>query len=139
LPVGQALARCISSAVCNERATLPAAKSTGSDAQVVSCCLGRLEQLHQPPGIPGGERPHDAQSLLKIESITGVFGGVTLRFTGMAGHSYSVQYRDSLAVGSWQKLADVQTVPTTSTIQINDPVGGGGSARFYRLTTPKLP
>jgi hypothetical protein len=85
-----------------------------------------------------GTDPHNAQSCLRIESITRLPGGVALRFTGMSGHGYSIQYRDSLAVGSWQKLVDVPATQSTSTVQVND-TSGGGSARFYRLTTPILP
>jgi len=45
--------------------------------------------------------------------------------------------RDSLVGGSWQKLADVEAMPTTGVVQVNDP--SGAVTRFYRLTTPKIP
>jgi hypothetical protein len=66
-------------------------------------------------------------------------GAAAIRFTRVAGRSYSVQYRNSLATGSWQKLADVPAASTTATVQVSDPSAGGATSRFYRLVTPKLP
>jgi hypothetical protein len=83
-----------------------------------------------------GTNPRDAQSLLKITSVTRITGGFALRFNGIAGHSYTVQYRNSLSTGSWQKLSDVATLSANSNVVVNDTAGAGLSTRFYRLVTP---
>jgi hypothetical protein len=83
-----------------------------------------------------GTNPRDAQSVLKISSISRITGGFALRFNGVAGHSYSIQYRNSLATGSWQKLADVSSLVVNSNVVVNDTSGAGLSPRFYRLVTP---
>jgi len=83
-----------------------------------------------------GTNPHDAQSLLKIASISKITGGFALHFNGAAGHSYSIQYRNSLSAGSWQKLADVSSLIVNSNVIVNDTSGAGLSTRFYRLVTP---
>jgi len=82
-----------------------------------------------------GTNPRDAQSLLKISSINTISGGITLRFNGIAGHSYSIQYRNSLSTGSWQKLSDIPSLSVNSSVVVND-TGSGQSTGFYRLITP---
>jgi hypothetical protein len=86
-----------------------------------------------------GTDPHDAQSLLKISSITPFPGGVALRFSAVAGHTYSVQYRSNLMVGAWLKLADAGPFSTNSTVTINAPTVPPQTARFYRLVSPSTP
>jgi hypothetical protein len=49
-----------------------------------------------------------------------------------------VLYRNSLATGTWLKLADVAAQPGTGPVTVNDPAIGGTS-RFYRLVTPEVP
>jgi len=85
-----------------------------------------------------GTDPHNAQSYLKIDSITPGPGDMALRFTAIAGHTYTLQYCTNLTVGAWQKLSDSGPFSTNSIIQVNDSPGSS-KARFYRLTTPKLP
>jgi Bacterial TSP3 repeat len=83
-----------------------------------------------------GTNPRDGQSLLKITSVTKIPGGFALRFNGITGHNYSIQYRNSLSTGSWQKLADISSLVVNSNIVVNDSSGAGLSTRFYRLVTP---
>jgi hypothetical protein len=83
-----------------------------------------------------GTNPRDAQSVLKISSISRISGGFALRFNGVTGHSYTVQYRNSLSTGAWQKLADVSSLVVNSNVVVNDTSGAGQSTRFYRLVTP---
>ena len=85
-----------------------------------------------------GTDPHNAQSYLKIDSITPGFGIMALRYTAIAGHTYTLQYRTNLAAGAWQKLSDAGPFSNNSTVLVNDP-SAGSKARFYRLTTPMLP
>ena len=86
-----------------------------------------------------GTNPRDSQSLLKIDSVTLSSASLSLRFTCVTGHTYSIQYRDNLAAGSWQKLVDLDAASTNATVQVDDPSAAGASTRFYRLVTPKLP
>lgn len=85
-----------------------------------------------------GTDPRDVRSALKLEASSVSGGGVVLRFTAMAGRSYTVQSRTDLSSGSWSGLADVDRQTTTRVFEINDAMPAGGSFRFYRLVTPKV-
>jgi hypothetical protein len=86
-----------------------------------------------------GTNPRDAQSFLKIDSVTLAPGAVSLRLTRAAGRTYSIQYRAKLTDGVWQRLADIDAASTNATVQVDDPTAGSTVTRFYRLVTPKLP
>lgn len=60
----------------------------------------------------------------------------SLTFNAVSGKSYSVQYRDTLDAGSWQKMRDISG--TTGAVTVNDP-SPLVIHRFYRLVTPALP
>ena len=62
-----------------------------------------------------------------------------MSFYGLAGSSYTVQYRDDLANGtSWQNLQNfpAQTNSGPREVVVTAP---GPSRRFYRVLTPMLP
>jgi len=87
-----------------------------------------------------GTNPRDASSRLQFDLVSALGGTVTLRFTAMSNHSYTIQYRDDLATGGWQKLTNVLAGATTRAADVPDPAGGGGGReRFYRLVTPLIP
>lgn len=86
-----------------------------------------------------GTHPHDAASFLKMDSISSGSTSVVLRFTAVAGESYTVLYRDTLASGAWLKLRDVPAQPEGGVIEVHDPDASRVGARFYRLVTPELP
>jgi hypothetical protein len=86
-----------------------------------------------------GTDPHNAQSLLKFNSISRIAGGVALGFSTIAGHTYSIQYRSNLIAGAWQKLTDIGPFATNAAPVVNDVALPAQSARFYRLITPALP
>ncbi len=87
----------------------------------------------------GGTDPRNPQSGLKIR-LTGTSGNsYLLRFTAVAGLSYTVQYRDSLLTGNWLKLQDWNVSTNTTEAEISDVIPNTGNARFYRLVTPKTP
>ena len=86
-----------------------------------------------------GTNPRDASSRLKFDSVSASAGTVTLRFTAVANLSYTIQYRDDLAAGGWQKLTNVLAAATTRDTDVQDPAGGGARERFYRLVTPEIP
>ena len=86
-----------------------------------------------------GTNPRDAGSALNFE--TEILSGTTfsITFTAMAGKSYTVQYRDSLSSGFWQKLADVAPQAASTVVQVNDSGANGAANRYYRIVTPAVP
>jgi hypothetical protein len=85
-----------------------------------------------------GTNPTNALSTLKLNVLTtvGVGTGAVFEFSAAADKSYTVQYRDSLVLGNWQKLFDVLPASTNRTIGVTNSAGG---TRFLRLATPQLP
>jgi len=86
-----------------------------------------------------GTHPRDAASFLKVDSIRSDTTSVIVRFTAVAGKTYSVLYCDTIAGGTWLKLGDVGAQTSTGVIEIPDPCANGTRTRFYRLVTPQLP
>ncbi len=86
-----------------------------------------------------GTDPRNSKSFLKLNLKNGSVGGPKLSFAFVAGHSYSIMYRDSLATGGWQKLTDVAADSTSRIIEVEDPLPHTTPVRFYRLVTPALP
>ncbi|MBI5385408.1 MAG: FAD-dependent oxidoreductase [Verrucomicrobia bacterium] len=85
-----------------------------------------------------GTNPGDPASFVKADFAL-QNGAATLRFVVLAGNSYTVQYRDSLSDGPWQKLTDVPAGGFTREVEVPDPQPATSGARFYRLVTPALP
>ena len=85
-----------------------------------------------------GTDPRDARSCLRIESLQPARGpaGTVIRFPGVAGRSYTLQYRDLLQSGSWQKLQDLPAPATNGAMEAQD-TSAGGASRFYRIVTPR--
>ncbi len=86
-----------------------------------------------------GTDPQDAQSRLCIDSLTLIPIGVQLRFAAIAGHTYTVQYRDVLSEGAWQNLAHFGPTNQSSLLETLDTASGNTRERFYRLVTPQVP
>ena len=82
------------------------------------------------------------QQPLRIESV-GLSSEappiLQIRFTGTAGQTYTVQYRDSLTAGNWSKLVDVSAQGVTKTIEITDSGMTNSTTRYYRIVTPQQP
>ncbi len=79
---------------------------------------------------------------LRIESVAwsgGTSSVLHIRFTAVAGQSYSVQCRDSLGTGSWLKLTDVPSQPLTQTMDVSDSTVTNSATRSYRIVTPQQP
>lgn len=83
-----------------------------------------------------GTDPQDAASRF-TNAITRDGGVPTVRFLARAGHSYTVQYSNSL--GSWSKLADITPPAVTGEVGVADPTAVGQTKRFYRILTPAQP
>jgi len=86
-----------------------------------------------------GTNPRAASGHLKFDSVTVSAGTVRLCLTAVANRSYTIQYRDDLAAGDWQKLTNVLAGAATHAADVPDPAGGGARERFYRLVTPEIP
>jgi hypothetical protein len=84
-----------------------------------------------------GTHPNDAASYLRVESISGSGGEVSIRFWAVTGKSYSVLYRQAVGAGNWTKLVDVPIQAVPVEIEIVDPDAGDVSERFYRVVTPQ--
>jgi hypothetical protein len=82
---------------------------------------------------------NQSQPPLRIEFV-GVSSGsplvLRLGFTAVAGQTYTVQFRDSLSVGSWSTLANIPAPALTQSCLVNDPIPPGSTARYYRVVTP---
>jgi hypothetical protein len=76
--------------------------------------------------------------VLRIEGVHWDGNDLRLGFTAVAGHSYSVLYRDSLAEASWLKLTDVDAVSVMMVLEVRDPNAGERAARYYQLVTPAI-
>ena len=85
-----------------------------------------------------GTNPRDPNSALKFDSVVSASGAVLLRFSAVAGKSYTVQYKPHLSTALWEKLADVPAGPDRAVETADDSLGEF-SARYYRLVTPALP
>ncbi|MEK0452066.1 MAG: hypothetical protein RL088_4334 [Verrucomicrobiota bacterium] len=84
-----------------------------------------------------GTNPRDNASVFKLTaSSTTETGTLALDFTAVAARSYTVQYRDSLATGTWEKYYDVPAGPNTRSELITVPMNT--TARFFRIITPAV-
>jgi hypothetical protein len=94
--------------------------------------LTNLQEFH------AGTDPLELASVLKFTAVSFLAGAVQLQFAVAAGKSYSVQFRDALADGQWNKLLDLAEQESSGTIEVLDaqPVS---SNRYYRLVTPAQP
>jgi len=53
---------------------------------------------------------------------------------------YTVQYRDAVDSGQWNRLTDLVAAPTNRLVEVTDPaVGTSHALRVYRLATPRRP
>jgi sialidase-1 len=83
-----------------------------------------------------GTDPLNAANSLKL-NLSPTSTNAMLHFEGVSNKSYTVQFWDELVAGSWQRFADVTTLPSNSTVAI--PVAATNATRFFRLATPQLP
>ena len=89
-----------------------------------------------------GTDPRDGQSCLKIESTTtgsGTPQAISIRFNAVADRTYTVQYRNSLAAGSWLKLTNVPPPLVSGMMDVAVPSATNSNARYYRVVTPWQP
>ena len=83
-----------------------------------------------------GTDPIDSQSYLRIDQST-VANQTTLLVAAVSNRTYSVQFSDSLAAGSWNNLVRLAARPTNRVESIPDPTGT--TNRYYRVVLPAQP
>ncbi len=81
-----------------------------------------------------GTDPNDPQSGLKFISATRSGSTCTLVFNGVAGHSYTLEYKTALQSGSWLTLTNLPVSTASGGKQVTDTTATN-AARFYRLLT----
>ncbi|MDB6056012.1 MAG: hypothetical protein JWN25_3535, partial [Verrucomicrobiales bacterium] len=86
-----------------------------------------------------GTNPLDAGSRLQINVPVVTANSISLSFSAVAGKSYSVLYRDSLAQGSWLKLSDVSPQSQDGLVTVQDSTVRNPAGRFYLIVTPAIP
>ena len=82
-----------------------------------------------------GTNPHDPLSLLKIEEVIPSPAGTTIRFHGVAQHTYTIDFQEALGGKGWLALTNVPSLLTEGRVEVMDSVPQT-SSRFYRLKTP---
>jgi hypothetical protein len=85
-----------------------------------------------------GTHPRNGTDYLKVASVSVVSGQPRIRFTAVAGRTYTLQYRNSFGAGDWARLIDVPIQATTGLTELVD-ISATGTQRFYRLVTPATP
>ena len=83
-----------------------------------------------------GTDPQDAQSYLRVESITAA-GEATIKFGAISNRTYTLQYSDGIPGGNWRALAGIVSQSTNHIETVVDPAPL--TRRFYRVVTPRLP
>jgi sialate O-acetylesterase len=82
-----------------------------------------------------GTNPRNNLSVFKLTaSATTDAATLALQFQALGGRSYSVQYRDELTSGVWEKYYDVPAGPDTRDELITVPMNT--AKRFFRIITP---
>jgi hypothetical protein len=82
-----------------------------------------------------GTHPRSNGSSLRL-SVIGL-NPVRLEFFAVSNKTYTIEYQNVLASGSWTKLLDFSAQGTSGARQTTDPSASG--TRFYRLRTPQMP
>jgi hypothetical protein len=83
-----------------------------------------------------GTDPRDPMSALKV-TMNAQAGNAMIRFLAASNHGYTLQYRDSLTVGSWLDLTNLGVAATNRAIIYTDSFSPSISAqRFYRVRAP---
>ena len=74
----------------------------------------------------------------RFESVAQDSTNVVLSFWADSEKTYSLQYSDSIAGGTWLKLTNFGTRPLPVLLILTNEVPPG-TERFYRLITPQQP
>lgn len=86
-----------------------------------------------------GTNPQNSGDAFRAELLPFGATGLVIRFVAVAGKTYSVQYKTSLADAQWQKLGDVSEQAVTGIVEVPDTAAASAGKRFYRIVTPAAP
>ena len=67
----------------------------------------------------------------QIERVETTGSYFLLQFTAQAGEAYVLEFRDSIATGTWQTLTHLDALQETSTLTVSNAMSG--PQRFYRI------
>ncbi len=84
-----------------------------------------------------GTDPNDPASFLRVEASATDIGAVAINFGAIAGHTYTIQYREDFENAAWKRLTDVPARAFDGVERVSDPAFGAG--RYYRVVTPRQP
>lgn len=84
-----------------------------------------------------GTNPLDPEShLAAVVHTTNYPGQVGVTFVALAGHSYTVRYKNDLTAPAWTKLQDISPPPADVEVTVTDTPIVGTTHRFYQVVTP---
>jgi hypothetical protein len=84
-----------------------------------------------------GTDPRNAQSYLRVANV-GIQGtDVVLHFEAVGDKSYTIQGRELIGSGEWQRVVDLSPQGTTKTMDVLDHLIPGSNERYYRIVTPQ--
>lgn len=86
-----------------------------------------------------GTNPREGSSALRLRAEVADTGRVELSFPAVTGRSYTVLGRPAVGEGNWEVVARVETSACDCEVRGVDGGLAGGTARFYRVVTPRLP
>ncbi len=89
-----------------------------------------------------GTNPRDPDSVLRIEAVAVSAGNpavLEIRFSAVAGRTYTLQTRADTLAGSWENLLQAPTPTETGPVILAVPAATGSGARWYRIVTPAQP
>ena len=86
-----------------------------------------------------GTDPQDKSSYLKIDTVSAPGTnaiGASISFAGVAGHSYTVKFSDTLPTVAWTSLTNIPPLLSDQVITVFDAGATNQVQRYYRLKTP---
>ena len=87
-----------------------------------------------------GTNPQSSASRLAASLVsTATPGQFAVRFTAIAGKSYTVRYKNDLTATMWTKLLDVSAQGSDTLLDVTDPGSAAQPHRFYQVVTPAQP
>ncbi len=92
--------------------------------------LTNLEEFHI------GTSPRDDQSVLKLE-LAASPDQTELSFLGITGHSYTIQFKESVNSPTWYNLSTSEVTGANGTVSLLDP-NPMTHQRIYRIITPAV-
>jgi hypothetical protein len=86
-----------------------------------------------------GTAANDPGSFLKVTLAPNIASGASISFQAVSNRTYTLQYRDSLSVGTWNNLTNIPAQPANGVLQVQDLSATNVASRYYRMATPGSP